>query len=484
MNHEVAALHYLARCGDIPHDVAERQLNSYLAAANADTAVCPGLKPRWLLLPIVDTPHHSILPDLGNVIHNILAKTPLPTALSFVLEQSLPSLRHTQRTCAFRDSQDVLLNLVLALLLGLYCGPTVKRPDFVVRSRVYASIHGLLTSTRGTQTAFCLANQPLLVVACMEYVARIVQVHMSPQAAFLTNRDASSNLFFRRIPVLCDELRQDIRIVRGRVQWKHLRVACLGLVDKVSRIKKAGSSIPMRDPFHTSAGALPSPASLSVVDHWQAPKLNSQSPGEYRLLAEALSLNEPLLRIIQHNVQLYKLPANLQQKQVAALAEKGVGNIRAAYLSSRLAVCAHCVVAGRGVEHTRLRLNTLTDQLMCTDCGRSELLFIDMLGHVLRHKQIFFVLCPSCTSVHPYKGEQMWSSSPCSHRTSHRRQKPAPKARHPCVICSELTANAPVERVDHLSGEMRGFTFCQRHMPRLDALRDCTNARQLESRWG
>ncbi len=483
MNHEVHALHYLAKRGLIPSDVAERQLNSYLAAASADLVVRAGVRPRALLLPLADTPHHTLLPDLGNVTHNILAKTPIPGALSFVLEQSMPSLRHTQRACQFKDFQDVLLNLVLAFLLGLYQGSTVKRPDFACRCALYARIHALLTSTRMRQTSFCAANQPLLVVACMEYVARVLPVYMPAQAAYLNARDPSCAQFFRRIPTLCDELRQGFDSTHA-LSWRQLQASCLSLIDKVSRLRKAGSLAPMRDISHATASQLAAAGDVAVIEHWKAPMLNTQSPSEYRLLAEALGLNDGLLRIIQRHVQLYPLPSNLRRMQVQALARHGGGNARSAYLATRLPVCAYCIVAGRSIEHTRLRLNTLTEQLLCSFCARDDLISIDMLGRVLRHKQNFFIMCPSCTKIRPYKGEQVWSDEPCAHATQQRRQKIAPKPRHPCIICSETTVNASVERVDHLSGVMRSFVFCQRHMPRLDALRNCMNARQLETQYG
>lgn len=482
MDHEVRALHQLARRGAIPCDVAERQINMYLPAAAHDALIIQrdgAVKPRWLLLPITDTPHHTLLPDLGGFTHSILARTPIPGALSTVLEQSIPSLRNTQRSCPFRDYQDVLLNLVLALLLGLYQGNTVKRPDFAVRSHAYTRIHALLTASRLRQSLFCRANQPVLVVACMEYVARVLPVHMPAQAAYLTGRDPSSPLFFRRLPLLCDELRQSLDSLEA-VAWPKLRAQCVALIEKVARLKKAGS-VPANREALLNLSSLQGVYGPSVMRHWEAPRLHgTKLTGEYRLLAQALGLDEPLLRLIQRNVQAYPLPPNLRRMQAEGLARAGPGGARSAYLSTRLTLCAHCIVAGKSVEQTRLRLNTLTQRLLCSCCGRDELISVDMLGRVLRHRQQFFVLCPSCTTIHPYRGEQLWHGAPCEHRPPQRRPKVQPKPRHPCAVCSEPTTMPAVERVDHLQGVMREFFFCQRHSPRPDALRHCRNARQLE----
>ena len=86
LDREVDALHQLARSGAIPADVAERQINTYLLAAGIPGA--PAWLRRKLVLPITDGPHHSLLPDLGHVVHRILAKCPLPGSLSAALRLS------------------------------------------------------------------------------------------------------------------------------------------------------------------------------------------------------------------------------------------------------------------------------------------------------------------------------------------------------------------------------------------------------------
>ena len=481
LDREVRALHQLARRGDIPADVADRQINAYLLAAQE--GLLPVKKARWLVLPPADAPHHTLLPDLGNVIHALLARAPVPGALSYVLEQCLPGVRCSLKASPFLDFQGVLLNVVLALLLGLYPGSSVKRPEFCVRSRAYARVHALLTAPGPAQARFCRDHEPVLVVACMEYVARVLPACMPAQAAFLSGRDPVSPLFFRRVPQLCDELRQGLD---GGLEWPALRASCEAVLDKVARLRKAGSVVgPAREPTLQ----LPPPdAPHSFLAHWDAPALlGSRHPGEFRLLAEALGLNESLLRLVQRTLQVFPLPANLRQIQVEALARSGMCR-RAAHLRTRLTVCAHCVLACRSVDQTRLRLNTLTQQLLCSQCGRDELLHIDMLGRVLRHRQTYHVLCPSCVSVRPYSGDgPLWQplTTPCQHRPPPRRPpKTLVRSRQPCSFCGEPTPSPPAERVDHLTGEMRAFHFCLKHAPRAEALRQCVNARQLETQFG
>lgn len=299
LDHEVSTLHRLARSGKIPIDVAERQINAYLLAAATEA---PPKLLRWLVMPIADAPHHSLLPDLGHVIHRILTKCALPGSLSTVLEQCIPCLRHTPHPVTYTDSQDVFLNLTLALLLGLYPGGTIKRLSFGIRADVFARVHALLTTTRECQTEFCLAHPHVMLLACMEYAARVIPAYMPSLANFLRERDATTPVFFRRITVLCDELRQGIDTEATPPSWRQIQALCATTAERIARLKKTGLHPPSKEPSVDPA-LLRDPAALPA--HWQAPRLlGSPSMEEFRLLGQSLGLQGMLLYHIQREVQV------------------------------------------------------------------------------------------------------------------------------------------------------------------------------------
>lgn len=293
---EVDALHTLARTGAIPIEDAERQLNTYLLVAGTG-------RPQ-LLLPITDAPHHSLLPDLGFLIHRVLARCPVPGSLGALLEQCIPCLRHASRVIVYSDAQDVHLNLALALLLGLYPGSTVKRPAFPTRAGLYTRVHRLLTAPREAQTRFCQDHPSLLLLACMEYVTRVVPLHMPAQAAFLLRKDPSTGLYFRRVPALCDDLRQGLDEDAG---WGSIQQACAGLVERVSRLKKTGGPVVHKEPCMDAALLRLAGPHLSA--YWDAPRLHNTggtgaSQDEFRLLGQSLGLHGALLAYIQQDVQV------------------------------------------------------------------------------------------------------------------------------------------------------------------------------------
>lgn len=474
LNAEVTALHHLARTGVLPVDAAERQLNTYLLAARRTTTP---LARRCFMLPIADAPHHTLLPDLGNAIHRILARCPVPCALSSTLEQCLPAIRHSVRPAVFCDSQTVLINLIAALLLGLYPGVTVKRPDFGMRVRLFAKLHCMLTSPPKLQTEFCARNQAVIMMACMEYIARVLPACMPAQAAFLHSKDpASSAVFFRRVPALCDEFRQSL-VPEFVSNWIAVRFSCASVVEKIARLKKASAPVVPRLQPLLPTNRFKAP----VAAHWDAPRLHDpHTPSEYTLLADALGLNDATLHGIQRDVQAYPLPHNLRRMQIDRITAQA--EPRTAYLRSRLTLCMHCALTSKTPQHARLRLDTLRQTLLCCHCSSDDLVSVDMLGVVLRLKSRFFVLCPGCNAIQPFHGEQIWlepGERPCPHEQDLLAARQTAKPRNACRVCGESASHPPIRRVNHLTGEMVDFYLCQRHHVGDRQLFCYTNARQM-----
>ena len=333
---EVQTLHTLARSGAVSAEVVERQLNTYLLVAGHEHMVLSPspTRRRWLMLPIADAPHFSLLPDLGQTIHDVLIRQPITSALGGAIQQSIPLMRHAKHMPQFNDSQDILLNLILALILGLFPG-SPRKPGFSVRARLFARVHAILTSSREAQTAFLVQNQDILLLACMEYIARVVPVYMPAQGAFLTDQDTPSAMFFRRIPPLGDDLRQFIdehSQSHETPPWTAIQSTCCAMVERVSRLKRMHANTPPKQ-VSLPGILLPTPDPLA---YWDAPQLLGETTAdEYRLLGLSLGLLGPIIMQIQQNIQVWPLPANLHKMQCDRLKALCCGDNRSAYLRTR-----------------------------------------------------------------------------------------------------------------------------------------------------
>jgi hypothetical protein len=492
LSREVEALHTLARVGAISADAAERQINTYLLAPSAWSQGHPPRVPvSWLRMPLADAPHHSTMPDLGTVLHSVLARETSSNSLKLVVELCIPRFRHLSRPIPFTDSQPPLLALVLGLLLGLYNG-CVKKPRFAVRAALFAHLRKIMASPPEKQTEFCVQNDVLIVFACMEYMARVPPVLMPTQFQTICEGDPHVVAFYRRIPPLADELRQWIDKGDDAPSWPEMVAECRGKMERVTRLKRGGQALahpPAKQQQAGSSALTVSPADASAC--WEAPRLGpSPTPSEYTLLGMDLGIPGDVIRRIQQQVRVSPLPANLKAMQFEGVRRKGIARCRASYLRTHWPICSRCVLTHKQgatpPTYMQMRLDTVSRTLVCAACLSSEIVYVNLLGRTMLYHNTTFFVCPSCVTIQAYTNarQQPWSLNhasecQCQQQGASSKQGHGKQPRRPCCICGENSQANPISRVDHLTGQMQLFHYCQRHTPRPEAVRRCVNAREM-----
>lgn len=462
-------------------------------------------------MPLADAPHHSTMPDLGAVLHTVLSReTSASSSLKLVVELCIPRFRHLARPIPFTDSQHTLLDLILGLLLGLY-GGCVKKPRFSVRATLFARIRSVMVSTADEQTRFCKQNEALILFGCMEYMARVFPVFMSTQFKIICEGDPHVLAFYRRIPPLADELRQWIDTEDQIPAWHAIINECKGKMDRITRLKRGG-----QNPGHLAipsggaggmrggggSGHLLKPPSLhnesSATTHmlhtaWNAPLLGpNPTPNEFKLLGMDLGVPGDIVQWIQQEVSIAPLPYNLRAMQLEGIRRKGITKSRSSYLQTHWPICVRCIFSHKHnsapPSRLQLRLDTVSRGMVCAACLSRDIVYVNMLGRTMRYHNTTLFVCPTCVTVHPFTSirQQPWTrrwgdddaTCPCQEVVPKKRQEK--QARHSCCVCGENSQANPIQRVDHLNGQMRSFYFCQRHTPRPEAVRQCANARQME----
>lgn len=242
LNHTVAELH--ARLSDTEH--AQVFIDAHLQCVFVND---PNPS-RFVMLPD-DVPQLATLPDLGPVIRKcIVHNTWNENFISYILHDCIPSSRTTPVADTKIDvaSVCVLLNVLLATLLGLYPTST-KAPPFPMRAVFFRRIHALLTSPHDAIVAFATENRSLLVIALTEYVWSTLPVYFPVETetiqettkqtpAFFTSagqhfdafRQASAQLLHLAQPlehVLVVGVLAGISLTRPLPRWTGLRVASL-----------------------------------------------------------------------------------------------------------------------------------------------------------------------------------------------------------------------------------------------------------------
>lgn len=242
VRHTVAWLQYWAKTGQISTYVIERRLNMYLALPGLieqDEALF-AYKPWFGLMYIEDAPSFENIPNLWHTLskclQNITAvrkKNVHRDMLYQLLTHALPCFHQTNKVITVDKHVSVALNVLLAMLLGLYHNVN-RKPHFVVRVHFFRAVHVLHTSSRDAQQRFFSEHPNLFILAFMEYVAQLAPMFWPVEYQFLLEHN-NLDTFFAKIPLLCDDFRVfDV----NKLDWAHLEQEADSRVHKCSRSRR------------------------------------------------------------------------------------------------------------------------------------------------------------------------------------------------------------------------------------------------------
>lgn len=530
----VRRVHWLAREGRIDAQTAERHLNAHLAAASLppEAARLPWV--RWLAMPLTDAPQFGNLPDLWPPLHQALSAPEFRAqpGLPGLILQTLPCFRRPAPSGGGEPSPPpapaeglapLLINLALALLLGLYPDATAK-PQFRVRARVFGSLHAVLTAGPEAQERFVRARLALATLALMEYLARVLPALM-PVEEELLRHTFGMGAFFEQVPLLCSEFRSALAgLARepgwrplAEADWAELDARAAEAVERAARVKRK----PPRpcEPRRPAEEAAP---------EWRTalacPAVPSGSPDDYKILAHAYRLPNHGADVERFHalIQLGSLPPGLARLQREALARQSA-DWRCVWMRARLHMCPACL-ARRSVSVLRheLRVDTLSGRLACSECRCPEVLAVDLLASVGLICTAFLLQATDMVmagKVHDHQVRQLHpvplllldppvpqgqraalgagllraqapgaqGAAPAHQVRRLQRVSPGRPAPHARTLTPRMRGRKHqpplVERIDHLTGEMQQFGFCLRHTPPRPFLDRCASAKELMA-WG
>ena len=488
INARVAALH--ARLPFDPH--AQIKIDAHLLCA-AVLGGCPARGQDSLLFVLLpeDAPQLATLPDLGPTIRScLIARRWAASYLAHLLHASLPCPKPSAAPVAPDSaSAPVVLNLVLATLLGLY-PQSVKRPPFPVRVALFRRVHAALSLDPAPQAALLARIQPLALLSLAEYICHVLPAYMPAEHAAICAAFPVDHFFAAAAP-LFDLFRQD-HIDSGAEPWDALADAAQELHDRIARIHRAKCR-------WTQAPRRPSPAHMPMPNA-QAHALLSAALDAPRLLrypctddpavrrAEyALLLNSPSLAdvaLLHSLVTVHPLPPNITRLQEAALDALGQRCQRRARVRRTLYLCLLCEHRGRKAKP---RLCSRTFRIVCQTCDDNPdtIVPIDTVGRIVSlargSRQLIFAPC--CATVRDYTASGLdLARAPCQHCPSPLAT--APQHRRPRVSCAMCDAPALPrghEYLDHALCRMSTCFLCQRHTPPDDWLRHVPNRRAFDA---
>lgn len=302
-------------------DSAQARIDAHLlAAAACRLKIDLGFGLRSLVMSEADAPQYASLPDLGPAIRRCLVEQAwgssfLAHCLGHCMPVPKPNLKQPApdpHSCA------LLLNLLLATLLGLYPG-CVKKPPFQVRAQLFARVHALLTANSAAQCAFAAEHRTLLVFCLGEYVCRVLPCLFPAERESICAGQAVE-AYFQQGPAVFESFRQD-SIDTGAETWRALCSAASEAHDRLCKTFRSKCRLPQHQrrpapsetPQRVMAAAL---AAQKLVRYGAHRSHESALRDEYSILLGDPELSD--VAVLHSLVRTEPLPGSIREKQASA----------------------------------------------------------------------------------------------------------------------------------------------------------------------
>ena len=542
------------RTGEVSSYVIERQTNK-LVALPMLMREYPlfAQKPYLGIMDIHDAPCFENLPCLWQMmrdslqfiggmrrravflgaieVDSSLRKSGHASMLHAIFMQALPYFHQNTKVWVLDDTFPVIVNVVMALMLGLYPN-TTRKPYFHVRAAVFESLHALHTSSDVIKQLFLNLQSNLIILAFMEYITHVTPLFWPVEYNKLCE-DPNMAAYFDKIPMACDEFRV---VDVAELDWTQIDAQAAARIKKCSRSRRQGhaseAQIQTKNTVEIDVRRL---TQCPVVPcyTWDTSGVNrrpvftsaAEILREYHLVGHAFAVPSETLAEVHGLVKVYPLPENVLMRQRTAMSAR-YSDLYVRYICSRLFVCMHCLFH-RSYLHSKFRLNIKTEEIICSECLNPTVLSVDMYGRSVIINHQAYVLCPCCCKVHAYDMTEnvnalggwldfccddhfacvknhyhgipgknikrtLYSMQTSRSKRGQKRRKGQPEMyRVPvdkraetrkCEVCGESGSTLKEhERVNHLTGYIEAYVFCHKHQPSDHDVKLCTNIRQLRS---
>ena len=507
LDSKISDLHEIARSGAYYHCI-QTHMDCYLAAA-AFAKENPGRLDvaRMMVCNHTISPQEGNLPDLCPLIRSMMEGSVDRFGGSHAMHClyiALPCIRRpAKKQAKIQGDYQISLNLVLALLLGLYPS-SLKFPQFCVRVEIFRRIHCLLTHGGGSR--FCETFVHIVTLAYMEYASHVLAAYMPVEFEIL-QREQGMASFLQTCSMACDAFRQEV-LVTGREHWSAIDAACTHAVEKHTRycknrlrVKSTHMGQCVKVEPGVSSAFLSLPFIHPYVVHHEDPshcimagelKFLADGMGAFRLLSHQPNFSFENAVTLQRMLNVHMLPRNLLHIQMKSLARRARLCERSAVNGTKLFLCVPCIMRSPNTLKPSMlqsicKMDVTNHGFVCSHCSNADIVNADVLGKILCIRSQRYYYAPCCNSIQVYTGRgdefhETIDSSTLMLRVACHHQKPKTQqrlSRHRCAVCCNVAYQEELRTVNHLTGELHSVYLCNRHMPNGYALRQAVNWEQL-----
>lgn len=484
----------------VARSVIEHRLNTFLALPSLMREHALFQEKPWMGMMLVeDCPSLENLPDLWMVFKDVLKyivnprrKYAVRNMLHHLFMQALPCFHQNNKNFQLDEYTPVVLNLVMALVLGTYKFAT-RKPHFMLRVKFFRLLHKLIAGGETGRAEFMTKYPSIVTLACMEYIAQVTPMFWPAEYEFLVGAN-HMGFFFEKIPLLCDEF----RVLEVSTTWDELEARANIMIHKCSRTRR----LHRFDIVEGNRKRTPCDVNVFLECPVIPASMNGRESGvlenniEFHLLSHAYQVPVDVLREGHSVLQVFQLPANVKKIQMQSLCDN-ISSVQLRYLNTRFFVCVSCAYA-KNVLHSKFRLHIQYEKIVCSECMSPNVVSIDMIGRTLLFQNVTYVLCPVCCKVHSYQGDKYSWMTDCQvpvlcneskghHRHARKHIENADASEktvkhETCIVCLDNSVQTNVfERVNLLTGELEKTAFCYKHQPSDYVLNLCVNVNQIRN---
>lgn len=429
-----------------------------------------------------DTPQFENLPDLGGEIRSAMVEsteqTTKKTFLQRIFAGVLGGMRKNQQAAQYTKlntsnidltSVSILLNLLLASLLGLY--PLTHRfTQWNARIHIYKRIHFLLTSPPAEQIHFIQKHALMLVPCITEYICNIVYAYMPTEKDVLFDWVGGERNFMKMTQAM-DTFRW-YHIETGNENWQAWSDAIQSSMDLSRNKRQWISKKTSRHLLHRKEAPTVQDILLCLdVPHLTLFPAHQTNPIQIHTdYQKLIAVPIPELRL---NMEISILPkeiVDVQLKQLRSLSPKCellCNSMRTRH------VCLFCVVYNQSCV---LRFCQTSGTWICAQHPKIDLVNVDMVGKVLRLGNIQYILTPGDTGITCYTGNshKVWKSG------SRSLSELPVKFSKQCRLCGAVNGLGIVYDILNTEKlEICDIVLCHWHRPPDDLLKYCANLKQV-----
>lgn len=442
-------------------------------------------------LCIEDTPQFGLLPDIGSAIRDcVIHNQKKNCILQHFLYICLPFHKNHSNVKNITDitSTAILLNILLASLLGLYPHNTKKTP-FHQRANLYRSVHNLLTCNIQDQFHFISTHPQLFVFAVFEYLFHVIPAFCPVEYEWISMQCDMAQ-FFLNSSTLFDQFRQD-NIYTGNESWQSLSSGAAIYNQKIHRMYKKKSKkahLPLcvstkKVDIHNLENIMNTPF---IVQNFYNEHHQHTMTSEYTVLTNDSTAAQ--VATVHRCIHTEPLPQNLVYLQQQALQHINSRCHIKAHLTRTKHVCVICEPMGRP---TKLRVCSQTGKPVCLKCTADSIISIDTIGKVVYIGKSQYMFMPCCGTTQKYTGTEgnIWTTLlpfgdnfntiKCCHMKQVTDLQPYVHKRK-CLICQDTALPEGYTRIEHRTAQMTTSFLCKRHTPPTDFMVHTYNFDQFE----